>query len=160
MDNYKEPEERKEEIRNKERVTIWELCKFFRWLIEHRKEVEEFMAQVQFAVSIAVNSTTSALQVTPTSGSASFTVGVAGDSGPIGAVSGGTPPYSVSVDAASPNPLPPGLNASLDSGNNLHVSGTPTAAGSGSVLLDIDDSAGASVSVAARLAASEAAARR
>lgn len=124
----------------REVISLEEVLRFIKWLVEHKEKVEEFMSQVQFNVSITVLSSVPTLTVTPTSGSATFTQGVQG-SVVLGAVTGGVPPYAVSVDAASPNLLPPGLSASIDTNNNLIVSGTPTAAGSGPVTLDVTDSA-------------------
>ena len=53
------------------------------------------------------------------------------------AISGGVPPYTVSVDSTSA-PLPPGI--SIDSAGN--ITGTTTAAGSFPVVLDVADSVG------------------
>ena len=123
------------------KCTICEFLSLIKWFIEHRKEVEQFMSQVQFTLSLVVNPVGSSLAITPTSGSASFTQGVAGSS-TLGAVSGGVPPYTPSVDASSPSQLPTGLALSMDSNNNLVLSGTPTASGSGTVLIDVNDTAG------------------
>lgn len=53
-------------------------------------------------------------------------------------ISGGVPPYTVTVDPSSPNPLPSGVTLAADG----TLSGTPTAAGSTAVLLDVADSLG------------------
>jgi hypothetical protein len=69
------------------------------------------------------------------------TVGVSVPPTPVAQISGGTPPYqSPVVDPASPNPLPPGLSFAIDAQGNVSVSGTPTAAGSGTFVLDVSDS--------------------
>jgi len=123
-------------------LSFEEILELFKWFIEHRKEVEEFMSQVKFTLSLTVTGGTgSTLTVTPSSGSASFTVGTFA-SEILGAVTGGVAPYTASVDASSPNQLPSGLSLSIDSNNNLVISGTATVGGSGSVLIDVNDSAG------------------
>lgn len=82
-----------------------------------------------------------ALVANPTSANDSLTVGQPAPPTPLSQISGGTPPYQQPVvDPSSPNPLPPGLSASIDDSGNLIVSGTPVAAGSGSVTLVISDS--------------------
>lgn len=69
------------------------------------------------------------------------TVGVAVDHVPVAVISGGTPPFQQPiVDPASPAPLPPGLTASIDDQGNVTLSGTPSVAGSGTVVLDVSDS--------------------
>lgn len=81
------------------------------------------------------------LVATPATASNSLTVGSPAPTSPVSVISGGTPPYNQpTVDAASANPLPPGLSASVDASGNLTITGTPTVAGSGSVTLDISDS--------------------
>lgn len=81
------------------------------------------------------------LVATPATASDSLTVGVAAPSTPISVISGGTGPYNApTVDPASPAPLPPGLTAAVDASGNLTITGTPTVAGSGSVILDVTDS--------------------
>jgi hypothetical protein len=105
---------------------------------------EEFMSQVQFTVAITVAPTSTPVQEGSSSGSADFTQNVQG-SITLTPITGGVPPYTASVDAASPSQLPPGITASIDPNNNLILSGTPTVAGSASVLLDVVDSLGASV---------------
>lgn len=69
------------------------------------------------------------------------TVGVAVSNVPVAQVSGGTPPYTQPViDPASPSPLPPGLSAAIDASGNVTISGTPSASGSGTFVLDVSDS--------------------
>lgn len=69
------------------------------------------------------------------------TVGVAVVNVPVAVVSGGTPPFSQPViDPASPSPLPPGLSAAIDASGNVTISGTPSASGSGTFVLDVSDS--------------------
>lgn len=104
------------------------------------------MAQVQFTLTLTISPPPPPpLAESASSGSATLQQGVAG-SVVLANISGGVPPYSASVDASSPNPLPDGLSASIDSSNNLIVSGIPTVAGGPApVLLDVVDSAGASV---------------
>ena len=101
------------------------------------------MAQVQFTVTITISGPPLA-EGSP-SGNASFQQGVAG-SVILTPITGGVPPYTPSVDAASPNPMPPGLAASIDANNNLVISGTPTTEGGPApVVIDVVDSLGASV---------------
>ena len=69
------------------------------------------------------------------------TVGVAVTNVPVATVSGGTPPFQQPViDPASPAPIPPGLSFGIDASGNVTVSGTPTAPGSGTIVLDVVDS--------------------
>lgn len=69
------------------------------------------------------------------------TVGVAVANVPVAVVSGGTPPFSQPViDPASPAPIPPGLSFATDASGNVTVSGTPTAPGSGTIVLNVADS--------------------
>ena len=68
------------------------------------------------------------------------TVGVDPGTVQISALSGGTPPFNVSVDESSPNPLPPGQSASIDANGNVVLTGAPQAAGSGQVVLAVEDS--------------------
>lgn len=69
------------------------------------------------------------------------TVGVPVLNVPVAVVSGGTPPFAQPVlDSASPSPLPPGLTAAIDASGNVTISGTPTASGSGTFVLDVSDS--------------------
>jgi hypothetical protein len=105
---------------------------------------EELMSQVQFTVAITVAPSGPALVEGSSGGSAAFTQNVQG-SVILTPITGGVPPYTASVDAASPSALPPGLTPSIDENNNLILSGTPTVAGSASVVLDVVDSTGASV---------------
>ena len=37
------------------KCTICEFLSLIKWFIEHRKEVEQFMSQVQFTLSLVVN---------------------------------------------------------------------------------------------------------
>ncbi len=103
------------------------------------------MAQVQFSVTIDIATPLEPLTLGATSGTANFTQNVQGTD-TLTPVSGGLPPYTVTVDAAS-EPLPPGLTASLDQNNNLTISGTPTTPGSFTVTLDVADSAIATAAV-------------
>jgi len=140
------------EVRYHEHVNMFQILELAKWLLEHKKEVEEFMSQVQFTVAITVAGSTTPppapLAEGAPSGSAQFTVGVQASS-ILTPITGGVPPYTVNVDPASPSPLPPGIVAGIDPNNNLILSGTATAAGSGSVLLDVVDSAGSTVAQAA-----------
>ena len=111
------------------------------------------MSQVQFTVTITIAPPPPPpLSEGSSSGTANFVEGVAG-SVVLTPITGGQPPYVASVDAASPNPLPPGLNAGIDPNNNLIVSGTPTTQGGPApVLIDVVDALGNSVaSVAAKV---------
>ncbi len=110
------------------------------------------MSQIQFTATITINPAPQPLAESASAGDASFQVGVAG-SVALAQISGGQAPYSAAVDAASPNPLPPGLELSLDASNNLVLSGTPTTEGGPApVLIDVTDLTGASVaSVAAKV---------
>lgn len=110
------------------------------------------MAQIQFTANITIAPAAQPLAESASSGDAQFQVGVAG-SVALAAISGGQAPYSASVDASSPNPLPPGLAVSIDGSNNLIVSGTPTTdGGPAPVLIDVVDALGNSVaSVRARI---------
>ena len=81
------------------------------------------------------------LVATPSSVSESLTVGSAAPSDPVSIISGGTPPFqSPVVDTSSPSPLPPGLSAAIDASGNVTITGTPTAAGVGTVVLAVSDS--------------------
>lgn len=107
------------------------------------------MSQVQFTVSITITPAPPPLAESASAGNASFQVGIAGNA-VLAAITGGTAPYAAAVDANSPNPLPPGLAVSIDSNNNLIVSGTPTTdGGPAPVLIDVTDSTGTSVAKAA-----------
>lgn len=82
-----------------------------------------------------------ALVANPASATDSLTVGQAAPATPVSVVSGGTPPYQQpTVDPASPSQLPPGLSAAIDDSGNLTITGTPTAAGTGVVVLNVADS--------------------
>lgn len=104
------------------------------------------MAQVQFTVTVTVNpAAPPPLAEGSTSGSAVFTQGTQATV-VLTPITGGVPPYSASVDGASPNPLPPGVVVGIDANNNLILSGNPSAAGGPlPTLLDVIDSLGASV---------------
>jgi len=103
------------------------------------------MAQVQFTLTLTVAVASAPLAEGASSGAASFTVGVP-SSQILTPITGGVPPYNAVVDFNSPNPLPPGLAASIDANNNLVISGTATVAGGPApVLIDVTDSTGASV---------------
>lgn len=104
------------------------------------------MAQVQLSVSFTVNPGApppNPLTVTPSSASETLTVGSPADGTAVAVVSGGTAPYSYTLDSSS-GPLPPGIQFAEDSAGNITLAGTPTSQGTGSVLLNITDSAGAS----------------
>lgn len=103
------------------------------------------MAQVQFTATVTVTAPAAPLAEGSSSGSASFVQGVQ-SSAILAPITGGVPPYSAAIDPTSPNPLPPGIAASIDANNNLVLSGTATAAGGPlPVLIDVTDSAGTSV---------------
>ena len=106
------------------------------------------MAQVQFTLTLTVDPAPNPLTEGSLVGSATFVAGTFG-SFILAPISGGVPPYSASVDAASANQLPTGLTVGIDAANNLIVSGTtPTAGGPADVLLDVQDSLGNSVAKA------------
>jgi hypothetical protein len=98
---------------------------------------------VQIAVSITINAAAPPpLVATPSTVTLpAMTVGVPVSNVPVAVISGGTPPYlSPTVDTSSVAPLPPGLSLAIDSSGNITVSGTPTAAGTGVVTVDDEDS--------------------
>jgi hypothetical protein len=130
--------------------SLKEFFEFIEWLIKHRRELGEFMSQVQFTATITITPPTAPpLAINPAAGPANFVVGVA-NSVVLGAITGGVAPYSAAVDTNSANPLPPGLALSVDVNNNLVVSGTATVAGAGDVLIDVADSASAAASAAVK----------
>jgi hypothetical protein len=119
---------------------LWHLLQF---LLQHRKEFE--MSEIQFTVTVTVNPAVPPLSEGSSSGAATFTQGVQ-SSVILTPITGGVPPYSASVDAASPNPLPPGVTAGIDANNNLILSGTPSASGGPlPTLLDVVDALGSQV---------------
>lgn len=113
-----------------------ELARLIRSILEEIK-----MSQVQLTVTFNIAPAVQPLAETTTAVTVNGTSGVAlsGNSGDV--ISGGVPPYTVTVDAASPSQLPPGVTASVDGSGNVVFSGTPTTAGTGTVLLDITDAA-------------------
>jgi hypothetical protein len=132
-------------------------------LLEYILNLEELilrdyqnMSQAQFQASIS-STAANPVVITPTSGSAAFSVGQA-QSFTLGAISGGVPPYSPSVDASSPNPLPAGLTLGVDSNNNLNVAGTTqTAFAAESVTIDVNDSTSGQAQSQAEIASNAAA---
>jgi hypothetical protein len=115
-----------------------QLLLFCQWVLDQSKEFD--MSQVQFSASF--NVAAAPLTVTPATQTFSLTVGTAVPTAPVAVVSGGVPPYSYALDAAS-GPLPTGVTFSEDGSGNISLTGTPTVAGSSTtpVLLDITDSA-------------------
>jgi len=106
------------------------------------------MSQVQFSANFAVTASAAALAITPSSGTFNLTVGTPADGTVVATVSGGVPPYIYSIDPSS-GPLPTGITFVEDPSNTIvSLAGTPTVAGTSSsaVLLDVNDSAGSSVS--------------
>lgn len=100
----------------------------------------DFMANVQFTISFNIQAG-APLAVSPSQFTENATVGQAIEQANVAVVSGGNPPYSQpTVDPSSPNQLPPGVSVSIDASGNISISGTPTAAGTGTVILDIADS--------------------
>jgi hypothetical protein len=102
---------------------------------------EEFMSQVQFTLTLTVAPAANPLTEGASSGSDTMRQGVATAGDILTPISGGQPPYSASVDPASPSQLPPGVTVGIDANNNLIVSGTPTASGTATILIDVNDSA-------------------
>ncbi len=81
------------------------------------------------------------LVATPPTASDNLTVGQTAPTTPLSVISGGTPPFQQpTVDPNSPAQLPPGLSAAIDANGNLTVTGTPTVSGTGTVILDVQDS--------------------
>ena len=77
----------------------------------------------------------------PSAVTENLTVGTPAPTATVSVVSGGTPPYlQPVVDSASPAQLPPGLTAQIDASGNVTITGTPTLAGTGTVILDVSDS--------------------
>jgi hypothetical protein len=113
----------------------------FKWF---RRTKKGFEFMVQLTVSFNVVSAAPALVVTPASISENLTVGVAVPTGTIAVVSGGVPPYSYNLDQAS-QALPAGVSFVEDGAGNISLLGTPTAAGTANVVLDITDSSGQAV---------------
>jgi hypothetical protein len=123
------------------------------FLLHHRKEFR--MSQVQLSVNFTVNNPAPPpLSVTPAAANENLTVGQAADGIPVASVSGGTPPYTYAMDPNSAQ-LPPGVSFAEDGNGNITLAGTPTAAGTSTapVLLDITDSAAASVKLKAIIGA-------
>lgn len=102
------------------------------------------MSQVQLVVTFNIAPAPQPLAETQTSATVNAQAGTAFSSGSVDVVSGGVPPYSLSVDAASAAQLPPGVSMAIDANGNVSFSGTPSVAGTGVVTIDITDSAPAS----------------
>jgi hypothetical protein len=113
---------------------------FCQWLLTHKEDYT--MSQVQFSAMFSVTAPASTLAVTPATGSFSLTVGTPVPTTTVAVVSGGVPPYTYALDAAS-GPLPTGVTFAEDNNGNISLTGTPTVAGTSTtpVLLDINDSA-------------------
>lgn len=125
----------------------WEILRFLERIFHNLKEIK--VSQVQFNLTVNIVAAAPPLAEGSTSGSATFTQGEAG-SFVLTPITGGVPPYTASVDSASPNQLPNGVSASIDGDNNLVLSGTtsdPVEAGV-VVVIDIIDSQGNSVAKA------------
>jgi hypothetical protein len=105
---------------------------------------EQIMSQAQFTLTLTINPVTpppNPVVLGSPSGSDTETQG-AQFTTILTPVTGGVPPYTASVDAASPNPLPPGVSAGIDASNNLIITGAAAGPGTGTVLLDVVDSLG------------------
>jgi hypothetical protein len=100
----------------------------------------ENMSQVQYTLTLTVTPAVTPLTEGATSGSATLQANTQG-SDILTPITGGVPPYTASVDASSPNQLPPGVTVGIDQNNNLIVSGTAATAGTGTILIDVNDSA-------------------
>ena len=118
--------------------------KFDKWLLKelfhaierkHKHHKEIYVAKGTFTVTFTVEAAPPPpIEVAPTED-----LGQVG--GPLAAtqliITGGTPPYTVSLDSASA-PLPPGITVNSDG----TFSGVPTEAGSFAVTFDVADSLG------------------
>lgn len=124
-----------------------ELLCLLEHLFPHLKEIN--VAQVQFNLTVNIVAPQQPLAESASSGSVTFTQGEA-NSVVLAAITGGTPPYQAAVDASSPGQLPSGVVASIDSNNNLVLSGTTSdpLESSVAVVLDVTDSTGTSVAKA------------
>jgi len=115
--------------------------RLLRCLVEKIKEGESFVATLQFTLTLNISPAPQPFTESATSGSVAGQVGQALNvTSGLDLISGGTAPYSVAVDSSSPNQLPDGVSVSIGADGNLNVTGTPTVAGSGSVVLAISDS--------------------
>ena len=112
--------------------------------LHNLKEIK--VSQVQFNLNVSIVAPVQPLAESASSGDATFTQGQAG-SFTLAQITGGQPPYSVALDPQSPAQLPSGVSASIDSSNNLVLSGTTSDAPETgvAVLLDVTDSDGQSV---------------
>ena len=99
------------------------------------------MAQLQLVVNFNIAPASEPWAETETTASVSGAAGSALTSGSVDVVSGGTPPYTLSVDAASAAQLPDGVSMSIDASGNVSFSGTPNTAGTSVVTIDITDAA-------------------
>jgi hypothetical protein len=121
-----------------------DLIELLEWLLKHRKELN-FMATVQFSATFNVTGGGSTLAVSPASQTFNLTVGTPVDGTVAAQVTGGTTPYSGSLDANS-GPVPSGVTINVDpTSGAVTLAGTPTSAGSSPspVLFNIADAAGA-----------------
>jgi hypothetical protein len=114
-------------------------CRELSQILKLLKELH--MSQVQLTVSFNVVAAAAPLTVTPASATENLTVGVAADGTAVASVTGGVAPYTYALDPAS-GPLPAGITFDEDGSGNITLAGTPTAAGTSSVILDITDAAG------------------